>query len=74
MGITRMTSDLIVYKISASRCDLRIGDLVKPGQPIGEHYDTGALLHSEVYGQVEGIHFSGADHALVVLIRVEVQV
>ncbi len=44
MGLTQMASDLIVYKIRAACCDLRIGDLVKPGQPIGAHYDTGALL------------------------------
>jgi hypothetical protein len=72
MGMTQVTSDLVVYKVGASHCDLRIGDLVKPGTPIGEHYDTGAPLTSEVYGQVEGIHFSGADHALVILIRVEI--
>jgi hypothetical protein len=73
MGMTQVTSDLIVYKISASHCDLHIGDLVKPGTPIGEHYDTDELLKSEVYGQVEGIHFSGADHALVILIRTEIK-
>lgn len=73
MGITQMTSDLQIYKVSAARCDLRLGDLVKPGTPIGEHCETGALLASEVYGQVEGIHFSGADHAIIVLLRVETE-
>lgn len=72
MGMTQMTSDLQVYKIGASHCELRIGDLVTPGTLMGEHYETGARLESEVYGQVEGIYFSGADHALVILVRVEV--
>jgi len=71
MGPTRMTSDLVVYKIDASRCDLRVGDLVAPGMTIGADSDTGVTLKAEAHGQVEGIHFSGADHALVILIRAE---
>lgn len=71
MSPTRMTSDLTVYKIDASRCALRVGDLIEPGTTIGEDFDTGMILQAEAHGQVEGIHFSGADHALVILVRVD---
>jgi hypothetical protein len=64
-----MTSDLVMYKIDASRCDLRVGDLVAPGRMIGQDLETGSTLESDAHGQVEGVYFSGADHALVILIR-----
>ena len=67
----RLASDLMAYKIDASRCALRVGDLVAPGTTIGEDFDTGKTLSAEAHGQVEGVYFSGADHALVILIRTD---
>lgn len=60
-----------VFKIEASRCDLRTGDPVSPETVVGEDIETGETVHAGCHGTVEAISFAGADHALVVLIRVD---
>lgn len=69
MGAIRVTSHMMVYKIDASRCDLQAGDVVTPDMALGEDPDTGAIVKAETHGQVEGVHFNGANHALVILVR-----
>lgn len=72
MSSTKITSDLFVFKVDASKCELNVGDKVIPGLTIGEDYETGEEITSETNGKVEGVHFSGADHALIVLIRYDI--
>jgi len=38
---------------------------------IGDDLEKGLLLRAEVEGTVEGVYFSGGDHALVVLVRLD---
>jgi hypothetical protein len=58
-----------LFKIDASRCDLQVGDHVSPGQLIGEDAGTGKQLKADRDGLVTAISFSGADHALLVLVK-----
>jgi hypothetical protein len=71
MAKGRLSSDLVAFKIEASQCDLRVGDLVSPETVVGRDLESGELVQAGVYGQVMGVHFSSADHALVVLVRAE---
>jgi hypothetical protein len=61
--------DLILFKIDASRCSLRVGDPVAPESLIGEDIDTANVLRSGVHGKVDSISYSSIDHALLVLVR-----
>ena len=65
----RISADRILFRIDASRCALRVGDRVTPGQIVGEDADTGEEVRANCDGLVEAISFSGADHALIVLIQ-----
>jgi hypothetical protein len=64
----RPSSDPILFKIDASRCDLRVGDRVTPETTVGEDFETGEIVKAGRHGQVEAISFSGDDHALIVVI------
>ena len=67
----RISSDLVLLKIDASRSYLRVGDPVSPATIVGEDSESMADLKAGVYGRVESISFSAEDHALLVLIREE---
>lgn len=66
-----ITSDLILYKIDASHCKLSAGDSIAPGMEIGKDIDTGSIIIADVRGHVHAVHFSGGDHAMIVLVYVE---
>ena len=61
-------SELILFKIDASRCDLRVSDPVTPETTVGEDFETGEIVKAGCHGQVEAVSFSGDDHALIVVI------
>ncbi|MBC8446953.1 MAG: YibE/F family protein [Chloroflexi bacterium] len=65
----RISPDPILFKIGASRCDLRVGDRVTPETTVGEDFETGETVKAGCHGRVEGISFIADDHALVVVIR-----
>ncbi len=69
MSRQQIAKDLILFKIDASQCDLRIGDRVMPRTVIGRDWETGELLETDSEGEVTGVSFSGADHALVILVK-----
>ena len=69
MNPQRASSDLALFKIDASRCDLRIGDRVTPETKVGEDFETGETVKAGCHGEVEGINFIADDHALVIGIR-----
>lgn len=65
----KILPDRILFKIGASRCDLRIDDRVTPETVVGEDFETGETVKAGCHGRVEGINFIADDHALVVAIR-----
>jgi len=69
MSRQQIAKDLILFKIDASQCDLRIGDRITPGTVIGRDWETGELLETDSEGEVTGVSFSGADHALIILVK-----
>lgn len=66
-----MTSDLMMYTVDAGRSNLAVGQSVTPETEIGEDLETRESLRAGVHGQVQGIHFSGGEHVLIVLVRVD---
>lgn len=70
----KVSAEHVLFKIDASRCALQVGDHVTAEQIIGEDADTGELLQAGCDGQVEAISFSGADHCLLVLVKIEASV
>jgi hypothetical protein len=62
---------VILFKIDASRCDLRVGDAVMPETIIGEDFETHARVRAGCCGRVKGISFDPMDHALLVMIEVD---
>jgi hypothetical protein len=60
--------NLILFRIEANGCDLRIGDQVTPETTIGE-YLSGEAMKAGCHGRVSGIGFDEDDHALLVVIR-----
>ena len=69
MSRQQIAKDLILFKIDASQCDLRIGDRVMPRTVIGRDWETGELLQIDSAGEITAVSFSGADHALVILVK-----
>ena len=61
--------EMAVFRIAASRCDLRVGDRVEPSTVVGQDAVSSELARAGIYGQVDGIHFVGEDHTLVVVIQ-----
>lgn len=61
--------EMAVFRVAASRCDLRAGDRVEPQTAVGQDPASGGIAYAAVYGQVEGVHFVGANHTLVVVIQ-----
>ncbi len=59
------------FTVEASRCELRIGDLVKPDTPIGWDLRTRRLAKAGCYGMVRSVDFNAAYHALVITIEPE---
>jgi hypothetical protein len=71
MNSRRISSDLVLLKIDASRSNLRVGDPVSPATIVGQDFESTAELKAGIHGRVESISFSPEDHALLVLIREE---
>jgi hypothetical protein len=61
--------DPVCLRIDASWCSVQVGDVVTPEMVIGKEVETGESVRAGIHGQVETISFSGADHALIVLIQ-----
>jgi len=59
------------YLIEASRCTLREGQRVAPGEELGQDLETGMPVVCECRGVVEAVRFGGAEHSLWVVIRCE---
>ncbi len=57
------------FKVDASQCNLRVGDIVEPETVIGMDFETGEMVMAGRHGQVEAVGFSGGEHALVIVIR-----
>ena len=57
------------FKIDASLCNLRVGDIVEPETVIGMDFETGEMVRAGRHGQVEAVSFSGGEHALTIVIR-----
>jgi uncharacterized membrane protein len=62
----------MVFKVDASRCELRIGDLVDEETIIGEDFETGEILKAGLRGRVQSIGFDAGDHALIITVRLRV--
>jgi hypothetical protein len=62
----------MVFKVDASRCDLRIGDLVDEETIVGEDFETGEILKAGLRGRVQSIGFDAGDHALIITVRLRV--
>jgi hypothetical protein len=60
---------LKMFKIDASRCDLRVGDHVISETTVGEDFATRELVRAECSGVVEAVNWSADDHALFVWVR-----
>ena len=69
MSKREIAKDLVLFKIDASLCDLRVGDRVTSGTVIGRDWETAELLQTDSDGEVTGVSFSGADHALIILVK-----
>jgi hypothetical protein len=67
----QISADQFLYRIDAARFHLQVGDPITPGQVLGEDTTTGELIRASSYGRVEAVYFSGADHALLILVRAE---
>jgi hypothetical protein len=59
----------VQFKIEASKCSLREGDLVTPGTVVGTDVETGETVTAGCHGKVMGVSFSGGQHALIVTIQ-----
>ncbi len=57
------------FKIDASQCNLRVGDMVEPETVIGMDFETGETVRAGRHGQVKAVSFSGGGHALTIVIR-----
>jgi hypothetical protein len=71
MSSRQVTSDLMMYSIDASWSNVAVGQPVAPETVIGKDLETGETLLAGVDGRVQGVHFSGGEHALIVLVQMD---
>jgi hypothetical protein len=59
------------FEINASRCTLRVGDIVAPETEIGVDIATGKPVTAGCHGEVMSVRFDGGRHSLLVTVRSE---
>ncbi|OGO04730.1 MAG: hypothetical protein A2Y73_07105 [Chloroflexi bacterium RBG_13_56_8] len=68
MNTDELLCELLLFRVDASRCDLRVGDSVTPDTMIGRDLASGQEVKAGCRGKVLTITFDGADKALLIAI------
>lgn len=60
---------LMLFKVDARRCNLRVGDHVVPGMIVGTSAVSGELMRADCAGVVDMINSPSENHAMYVWVR-----
>lgn len=64
-----MSENPVVFKVDASRINVKVGDEVLPETVIGEDVESGEEILAGIHGIVDAVQFSGSEHAMMVVVR-----